>query len=291
MRRRAGLFGILAALTGFTAAPALAEPVCGTTGVMTRLQTALAQPRGELLIAAHRAGHLRSPENSLAAIEEAVQARADIIEIDVKVSADGVPFLMHDQTVARTTDGSGEAEGLTYAQVRALRLADGSPPPTLVEALRSACGRVLVDLDLKTDRVAPIVAVVEGLGMTDQVLFFDSDSRVLAQVRRLAPETRLMPRVGRPDGLAAATTGLSPVVVIHGDPDSLSPDLQADIRALPARVWVNSLGEVDTALADGAPDLCPRLRALVNLDANIIQTDRPQNLRHALSSCGLEAAK
>lgn len=292
MIARIAIIGLLAAwASGLAATPALADPVCGQTAVMSRLQAELAKPRGALLIAAHRAGHLDAPENSLAAIDEAVRAGADIIEIDVKVSADGVPFLMHDQTVTRTTGGVGEAESLTYAQVRALRLEGGSePPPTLVEALRSACGRVLVDLDLKTDRVAPVIAVVEGLGMTDQVLFFDSDSQVLAQVRRLAPQAVIMPRVSRPDGLAEAVEGLAPIFVLHGDPDSLTPPLRMQIRALAARVWINSLGEVDAAVATDAPDVCERLEALLALDADIIQTDRPLALRRALASCRLEAA-
>ncbi|WP_396592659.1 glycerophosphodiester phosphodiesterase family protein [Brevundimonas sp. R86498] len=293
MTARPAIVGLFAALAaGLAATPAPADPVCGATAVMSRLQAELARPRGTLLIAAHRAGHLEAPENSLTAIDEAVRAGADIIEIDVKVSADGVPFLMHDQTVTRTTGGVGDAERLTYAQVRNLRL-EGSPepPPTLVEALRSACGRVLVDLDLKTDRIAPIVAVVEGLEMTDQVLFFDSDIGVLRQVQRLAPKAMVMPRVGRPDGLASAAAGLTLVFVVHGDPDSLTSDLQAEIRGLPARTWVNSLGEVDAALAADQPDLCHRLRALLALDANVIQTDRPHDLRRALSACGLEAAR
>jgi len=288
---RTAIVGLLAAwAAGLAATPALADPVCGQTAVMSRLQAELAKPRGALLIAAHRAGHLDAPENSLAAIDEAVREGADIVEIDVKVSADGVPFLMHDQTVTRTTGGAGEAESLTYAQLRRLRLEDSSePPPTLVEALRKTCGRVLVDLDLKTDRIGPVVAAVQGLGMTDQVVFFDSDRAVLRAVRELAPRALLMPRVSRPDGLAAAVEGLPAVTIIHGDPESLTPQLRNGARALPARIWVNSLGDVDEALAVRAPDLCLRLEGLLVLDANVIQTDRPRGLRRAVSDCGLAA--
>lgn len=291
MIARTAIVGLLAAwAAGLAATPALADPVCGQTAVMSRLQAELAKPRGALLIAAHRAGHLDAPENSLAAIDEAVREGADIVEIDVKVSADGVPFLMHDQTVTRTTGGAGEAESLTYAQLRRLRLEDSSePPPTLVEALRKTCGRVLVDLDLKTDRIGPVVAAVQGLGMTDQVVFFDSDGAVLRAVRELAPRALLMPRVSRPDGLAAAVEGLPAVTIIHGDPESLTPQLRNGARALPARIWVNSLGDVDEALAVRAPDLCLRLEGLLVLDANVIQTDRPRGLRRAVSDCGLAA--
>ena len=291
MIARTAIVGLLAAwAAGLAATPALADPVCGQTAVMSRLQAELAKPRGALLIAAHRAGHLEAPENSLAAIDEAVREGADIVEIDVKVSADGVPFLMHDQTVTRTTGGAGEAESLTYAQLRRLRLEDSSePPPTLVEAFRKTCGRVLVDLDLKTDRIGPVVAAVQGLGMTDQVVFFDSDGAVLRAVRELAPRALLMPRVSRSDGLAAAVEGLPAATIIHGDPESLTPQLRNGARALPARIWVNSLGDVDEALAVRAPDLCLRLEGLLVLDANVIQTDRPRGLRRAVSDCGLAA--
>jgi glycerophosphoryl diester phosphodiesterase len=283
--------GLALLLAGLAATPALTQPVCGATPVMDGLQAQLERPRGDLLIAAHRAGHLNAPENALAAIEEAVVEGADLIEIDIKVSADGVPYLMHDQTVTRTTGGKGDAERLTYAQVRALTLKGGTePPPTLLEALRRSCGRVLVDLDLKTERVAPIVAVVEGLGMLDQVIFFDGDSNVLRQVRKLAPTARVMPRVAERDALRDKAADLAPVAIIHGDPDSLVPALQAGIRALPARTWINALGEVDEAIEADAPDVCARLGALVDLDANVIQTDQPRRLRKALVACGLKAA-
>ncbi len=283
---------LLGLLAGLAATPAPAAPICGATPAMARLQAELDRPRGALLIAAHRAGHLRAPENSLAAIDEAIVEGADIVEIDIKVSADGVPFLMHDQTVTRTTGGEGDAESLTYAQVRRLTLKGGQePPPTLLEVLRRTCGRVLVDLDLKTDRLAPITALVEGLGMADQVIFFDGDSDVLRQVRGLAPRSRVMPRVNTPDGLHAAAKGLAPIVIIHGDPGSLTPQLQAGVRALPARVWINSLGEVDEAIALDAPDVCARLGVLVGVDANVIQTDQPRRMRAALTACGLKAAR
>mgnify|MGYP003338465425 CR=1 FL=1 len=89
--------------------------------------------------------------------------------------------------------------------------------------------------------------------MTDQVVFFDSDGEVLRAVRRLLPRAHVMPRVSRPDGLGAALAGLPDVAIVHGDPDSLTPDLRRGVRGLPARIWVNSLGEVDHAVASGAP--------------------------------------
>src|SRR5215218_7165785 len=69
------------------------------------LRRKLLDPNGDVLVAAHRAAHAKYPENSIDAIREAVRLNVDIIEIDVKVSKDGVPFLMHDRTMDRTTNG------------------------------------------------------------------------------------------------------------------------------------------------------------------------------------------
>lgn len=270
-----------------TNAEAADTPVCGRTTAMDGLKAAWTAPGGGILIAAHRGGHLSAPENSLAAVDEAVAEGADVIELDVKVSHDGVPYLMHDQTVNRTTDGQGDAEVLTYAEVRRLTLRGGTTsPPTLIEALRATCGRILVDLDLKTDRIAPVVAAIQGLGMTDQVFLFDGDSDILRRGQALAPGIGVMPRVSHPDGLAAALDGLDRVAVVHGDPDSLTPALQAVLRALPVRIWINSLGDVDEALEIGQG--CRALTQLLGHGADVIQTDRPRLLRDRLAQCGLE---
>ncbi len=278
---------IMGAALSATNAEAADTSICGQTTQIAALKSVWGAPGGRIMIAAHRGGHLSAPENSLAAIDEAVTEGADIIELDVKVSSDGVPYLMHDQTVNRTTDGEGDAEALTYAEVRRLTLRGGTtPPPTLIEALRATCGRLLVDLDLKTDRIAPVVAAIQGLGMTDQVFLFDGDSDVLRRGQALAPGVGVMPRVLDPDGLSAATASLDRIAVVHGDPESLTPGLRDAIRALPARIWINSLGDVDEVLdTDRA---CSALTELLGHGANVIQTDRPRLLRTKIADCRLE---
>jgi glycerophosphoryl diester phosphodiesterase len=93
-------------------------------------------------IIGHRGLPHQAPENTLASLAAAERAGADIVEVDVKVTQDGTLVLMHDETVDRTTDGSGPVGALTLAEVRALR-ADGEPIPTLAEAI-VGCGRPLM---------------------------------------------------------------------------------------------------------------------------------------------------
>lgn len=114
-------------------------------------------PDAKILTAAHRAQWRSAPENSVPAILDAFEDGAEIVELDVRLTADGVPVLMHDTTVDRTTDGTGRVDSLTLAQVQRLRLREGlggsqaaltdERVPTLAEAMRLAKDRGLVNLD------------------------------------------------------------------------------------------------------------------------------------------------
>src|SRR6187431_1738990 len=104
-----------------------------------------------VLVAAHRAAHNVYPENSLKAIQASIKLGVDIIEIDVKVSKDGVPFLMHDRTMDRTTNGKGDPEELTWEELQKLHIVDKGKStsykiPSLEQALELADGKILVDL-------------------------------------------------------------------------------------------------------------------------------------------------
>jgi len=70
-----------------------------------------------VLVASHRAAHIIYPENSILSIKEAIRLGVDIVELDVKVTKDGVPVLMHDGTIDRTTTGSGKPSDYTYEEL------------------------------------------------------------------------------------------------------------------------------------------------------------------------------
>src|SRR3989304_10422937 len=84
------------------------------------------------------AGH--AAENTLAGIRAALQIGADAIEVDVQASADGVPVLMHDLTLDRTTSGSGDLASFRWEQLQALD-AGGEPVPTFAQTLEMSGGR------------------------------------------------------------------------------------------------------------------------------------------------------
>jgi len=109
------------------------------------------------LIIAHRGLAHNVPENTLASVRAALELPVDGIEIDVYLSADGVPVVMHDPTVDRTTEGHGPVCSLTLVQLNELRAHIGwqerslppEPVPTLREVLQATRGRRLLCVEVK----------------------------------------------------------------------------------------------------------------------------------------------
>ena len=79
----------------------------------------LLDPAARLVIA-HRGSSAEAPENTLPAFEAAVARGADAIELDVRLTADGAPVVIHDATLDRTTDRTGPVAALTLAELRAV---------------------------------------------------------------------------------------------------------------------------------------------------------------------------
>jgi phosphoglycerol transferase MdoB-like AlkP superfamily enzyme/glycerophosphoryl diester phosphodiesterase len=109
-----------------------------------------------LTVIAHRGNASVAPENTLEAIEKAFEAGAGMVEIDLRLSRDGVPIAFHDDTLGRTTDGEGAVSLLSLAELKKLDAGSWMGPafagariPTLAEAVgvaRRYGGRLLLDL-------------------------------------------------------------------------------------------------------------------------------------------------
>ncbi|MEW6750822.1 MAG: glycerophosphodiester phosphodiesterase family protein [Candidatus Latescibacterota bacterium] len=146
---------------------------------------------------AHRgaSGEGLSPENTLAAFEQAVQLGVDVVEMDVHATADGHLVVIHDPTLDRTTDRQGAVRELTLEQVRqadaglwrgeAFR---GQRVPTLQEALEVTRHRALALIEIKADYVAErVLQVVAGAGAQDQVVLQSLNPQTVERVKLLEP--------------------------------------------------------------------------------------------------------
>ncbi|XP_038147367.1 glycerophosphodiester phosphodiesterase 1 isoform X2 [Cyprinodon tularosa] len=111
----------------------------------SRAQKVLHPLVGKVSVVAHRGGGHDAPENTIAAIREASRNGATGVELDLEFSADGIPILMHDETVDRTTNGSGPLSKMSFSELRKLDAAAkhrlrskfvGEKIPTLEEAVK-----------------------------------------------------------------------------------------------------------------------------------------------------------
>ncbi|WP_333576305.1 glycerophosphodiester phosphodiesterase family protein [Sphingobacterium sp.] len=244
-----------------------------------------------LHIAAHRGAHLEQPENSIAAIEEAIRQGASVVEVDVRATKDGVLVLMHDKTVNRTTTGQGEVAKQTYAELQQLHLrkksngeASDHVIPTLSEALRVAKGKILVDLDFKEDRkefIKKTYALVEQEGMEDQVLFFLYDYKDMPKIYKLNPTITLFPRARSMKDLAAILK-MKLTSIVHLDESFIDTEKLNALRQQGIYFWMNSLGEYDDkAEQEGKKAYRSFLEKYPFV--RLIQTDHPSLWREVLS--------
>lgn len=108
-------------------------------------------------IIAHRGASAVAPENTMAAFERAFRDRADGIELDVRLSADGVPVVFHDQHLSRIAGAAGNVHALTLSELRQYSVGAWFSPafaseriPTLAQALDLARGRGIVNVEIKS---------------------------------------------------------------------------------------------------------------------------------------------
>lgn len=234
-------------------------------------------------VAAHRGFHTVVPENSIASIEKAIRHNIDIVEVDIRVSKDGIPVLMHDETVDRTTNGSGKLTLFDLHELKELLLLHQGEEthhrvPTLEEALEAGNGKIIFDLDLKTTQVEKIIEVVEETGAHESVIFFDSDWEVLEKIHQARPEWNLMPRSYDENQAKEAYKRFKPWAV-HVDPSFATPELSRYLQERGSHVWINALGDVDSTLSTGSTDM---LENLIQTQSNIIQTDLPLTVKQWL---------
>ena len=245
---------------------------------------------GYVMVAAHRASHKNYVENSLPAIRHAIEIGVDIIEVDVKVTKDSVVVLNHDGKIDRTTNGIGNPEEYTWAELQQFRLE--MPDSTLTkehlatfeESLLLAKGKVLIDIDIKTGNLKPVVDIIKKTGTQNQVFFFDNDYIALKEVRKMLPGVQVMPRAYSVAMADSALKLFSPEVV-HIDESFYTPELNKLLSEKDARMWINALGEPDDLINAGKGIVA--IDSLLMYGANIIQTDEPEKLISILKEKGL----
>jgi glycerophosphoryl diester phosphodiesterase len=211
------------------------------------------------LVFAHRGGAALAPENTLVAFDAGLAAGADGIELDVRLSRDGVAVLIHDPTLERTTDGTGPVEERTASELAGLDAGfrferDGGYPfrsrgigvPLLAQVFERYPGAsLLIELKVEDERLArAVVAEIHAAGAADRVTVASFRKGALEAVRALDPAIRTgadMDDVR--DGLAGAAGRpafeILQVPEVHAGLRIVTPEFiaRAHEAGIPVTVW------------------------------------------------------
>lgn len=150
----------------------------------------------------HRADTTVAPENTISACTDAIAKHADAVEIDVYLTTDGVPVVLHNSTLNRMTDGTGAIEALSLAEIRELHvwgpdamykeLYPNERIPTLEEVLKLHFGtdtRVIIEIkSSNADICQAVYNCVKNCKMTDRVQIIGFDENTMSKMRKIAPE-------------------------------------------------------------------------------------------------------
>lgn len=242
---------------------------------------------GRPAVVAHRGASSLAPENTLAAVEKALELGVEIVEIDVHRSLDGELVVIHDATVDRTTSGKGRVRDFNLSELKKLDAGRwfklrfwGERIPTLREVLETTKDHAITLIELKGERTeVRTVELVRELGMENQVIIQSFDFQQIQKVKQRAPEFATMWLVREPehsDNPAQAANWMANITEFVGatgigirhnwyTPELLATALE---RGLAIFVWT-----VDDKVA---------LQRFIDAGVQGIITNRPQDLLQLL---------
>jgi glycerophosphoryl diester phosphodiesterase len=159
------------------------------------------RPSNTQLIA-HRGGPAYNPENTLAAFQHAIDNSVDWIEFDVQRTTDNVLVVIHDETVDRTTNGSGLVGDLTLEEIQALDAGNGERVPSFEQVIKLAQENgVGIMPEAKSPELYPglaeqIVAAIEDKGYINNTIIQSFDPNALVFVNQENQEQAVCPLYG-----------------------------------------------------------------------------------------------
>ncbi len=251
---------------------------------------------GATLVAAHRGiADGASLENSIEAIEKSLAAAPALVEIDVTTSADGVLYLMHDETLDRTTTGTGPATDLAWSEIAALRLrdADGQPtgarPPRFDETLARFKDRTILQIDFKrAARFEDVIAEVRRQSAEHRVVYIAYTLAQASLLHRLAPETMISVSVRSEEEFDRALAAGVPVnrMVAFTGAEAPAPRLNRALADRGVEVIFGTLGRsgIDVEIEKTGDEA--RYGQIAATGVNVISTDRTAAAHAALAEAG-----
>ncbi len=163
-------------------------------------------------IIGHRGEPGDFPENSFLSFRSAMEHGADGLEYDVRLSADGIPVIIHDETLERTTNGSGRVDAMVFDDLQKLDAGRGEKIPSLEQVLQEFAGKGTHFIELKEAAAAETSAKIidkilnSGRAQTEQLVVISFLAEALEIVKKTVPRLHVGVLLEKPDAEIFTTT-------------------------------------------------------------------------------------
>lgn len=255
------------------------------------------EQHGASLVSAHRGGPSSGfPENAIETMAGVLSHTPAIMEVDVATSSDGVLYLMHDDTLERTTTGAGAANSLRWNEIQKLRLKDNDGlttdfrPSRFEDALSWAKGRTILQIDFKrSTRFEDVINEIDRQNAQGRVILIAYSLGAARKLHRLAPKTMISLSISSQSELNRAVAAGIPAHRLLGftGTDDPRPRLFSILDGRDVEVIFGALGGRDSIDAAIARSGAETIYANIAADgADIIATDRPREASAALRAAG-----
>lgn len=235
------------------------------------------------MISAHRGGRNIPgyPENSLQVFAYTLQYTPAMLECDINVSADGVLLLMHDNSLDRTTTGTGRVQDTPWSEMKPLFLVDDNGKttsfriPTFAQALDFAKGKALLSVDVKRGvDFRQVVELIEAKNMVDHVVIITYNQEDAELVHQLNPDLMISVSIRSLEEwerMRNSTVPYDRMVAFTGT--RLSPKALFDtLYTHQIPTILGTLGNLDQRVASRHDSM---YLDYLELGADILATDRP----------------
>lgn len=201
----------------------------------------------------HRGLSSQAPENTLPALERAIQAGCDAVEVDLRTTRDGVVVLMHDSTIDRTTNGQGKVAQLDYEEIRALDAGGwfsdqfrGAHVPTLEEAITLAKGRARLYLDIKARNFKAITGIVRKHAFSSSVYYRAYLPADIRRIRGLDPSAQIvfdLDRLTSNREIVESVLNRHPGIILSSQMANWNSQILQRMHSTGTSVFINLLGQ------------------------------------------------
>lgn len=244
--------------------------------------------KDQILVCAHRAYHKFVPENSLASIQQAIDTKVDIVEVDVNTTKDGILVLMHDNEINRTTNGKGYISDYTFEELQKFNLTfNGTVTnhkiPTLNQVLTLAKDKIILNLDIKRVDVNKLYQQLKVNKMQNEVFSFIWDKRKIDKILKIDADYAILPEVSNRIQMEYYLENVTSKLQ-HFNEKSFNDENMSWAKKNDLLIFMNILWEPDNQFM---LNNTKQVDDIIKLKPAIIQTDHPKKIIEYLKSKNL----